>query len=149
MKRKERGESERTRGEKVQLPAAAALSLRNETLFLAQSIYLLTISFFTIPHGGAGPRCSRGKRGDKREAGEDERGLPRWNGGDGSIGDGRLVMDLATVSIVGELCRRRRPLLLFVEHAVRPEVEVTEKEEDMVAGERERRRSLSFLFRHL
>lgn len=50
------------------------------------------------------------------------------------------------MSVVEELCRRRRPLLLLLEHVFLPEVEVTAKEEDMMEGKRERKKmALSFL----
>ena len=86
---------------------------------------------------------------------DDERGVPSWSdgggigGGDADDGDdlnGRLVIivDLATVSgVLEELSRR--PLLPLLPHAVRPEVEATEKE-DMIAEEAERKRHVPFLF---
>lgn len=140
-----RSENDRKRGEKKVPNAGGGSFGRNKMLPRSHAICpSLTSSFFTIAHGGAGPRCRRGKRGDKREAGEDERGLPRWHGGGG--GDARPVIDLATVSVVEELCRRRRPLLLLLEHVFLPEVEVTAKEEDMMEGKRERKKmALSFL----
>ena len=87
-----------------------------------------------------------------------ERGLPSWSdggigGGDAGDGDdlnGRLVIaaELASVSVLEELCRRRRPLLPLLPHVVRPEVEATAKEEeDMIVEEAEKKRKRFVLSR--
>jgi hypothetical protein len=124
----------------VELPAAFSSIEKNAS---PDSHKPLTSSFFTMAHGGAGPRCSRGERGDMRER-ERERGLPSWtDGGICGDADGRLVIvaDFATVrSILEGLCRRR-PLLTH--DVFRPEVEAPAKEEekDMViirSGKREK-----------
>ena len=123
----------------VELPAAFSSIEKNAS---PDSHKPLTSSFFTMAHGGAGPRCIRGERGDMRER-ERERGLPSWtDGGICGDADGRLVIvaDFATVrSILEGLCRRR-PLLTH--DVFRPEVEAPAKEEkDMViirSGKREK-----------